>query len=95
MSIDGHLVVLDKQTLEKANIHKPVNKVKLETLKELNVNETHPLGHISELWQNAGVIPIVYYVNSPSEKRYYQNVIKTRYLTASLRSEPQIIFNKT
>ena len=51
--------------------------------------------HISELWQNVGVIPIVYYVNSSSEKRYYQNVIKTRYLTASLRSEPQIIFNKT
>lgn len=44
MSIDGHLVVLDKQTLEKANIHKPVNKVKLETLMELNVNEIHPLG---------------------------------------------------
>lgn len=45
MSIDGHLVVLDKQTLEKANIHKPVNKVKFEILKELNVNETHPLGY--------------------------------------------------
>lgn len=48
--------------------------------------------HISELWQNCGVIPVVYFVNSPSEKRYYQNVIKTRYLTSSLRSEPQIIF---
>ncbi|XP_070509824.1 glycerophosphodiester phosphodiesterase 1 [Chironomus tepperi] len=49
--------------------------------------------HISELWQNYDVVPIVYYVNSPSEKRYYQNIIKTPYLTASLRSEPQIIFN--
>lgn len=48
--------------------------------------------NISELWKNCGVIPIVYFVNSPSEKRYYQNVIKTRYLTASIRSEPQIIF---
>ncbi|CRK99631.1 CLUMA_CG012942, isoform A [Clunio marinus] len=219
----GQLVVLDKQTLEKANIHTPINKTKFDEIKNLNISDSHPLGkqfgyqkiltldallkileplnvvvilnatrtgssfieklkqtisthdpmftkkiifccrspivvyklrklfpnlmcaiwidnlsswrnnkrifklltilrsihdvllrnligpiigislvfvhkdefntHISELWQNCGVIPIVYFVNSPSEKRYYQNVIKTRYLTSSLRSEPQIIFN--
>lgn len=49
--------------------------------------------HIADLWLNYNVTPIIYFVNSPSEKRYYQNTIKTRYLTNSLRSEPQIIFN--
>lgn len=46
MTIDGHLVIVDKQTLEKAYIHKPVYKVKFDELKELNVAEAHPLGYL-------------------------------------------------
>jgi glycerophosphoinositol glycerophosphodiesterase len=36
--------VLDKQTLEKANIHKQVNKTSYDEIKNLNVADYHPLG---------------------------------------------------
>lgn len=37
-------MVLDKQTLEKANIHKQVNKTSYDEIKNINVSDYHPLG---------------------------------------------------
>lgn len=39
-------------------------------------------------WLAAGVRPIVYPVNTPNEKLYYQR-LRTHYVTGSLRTEPQ------
>jgi hypothetical protein len=40
----GKLVVLDKETLEKVKIHKDVNKVTYNEIKDIDVSSTHPLG---------------------------------------------------
>ena len=44
LTADNRLVLLDKQTLEKANIHKQINKTNLDELKDFNIASTHPLG---------------------------------------------------
>lgn len=44
LTLDGQLVVLDKQTLEKAQIHKQINKTNFNDIKNLNVSDSHPLG---------------------------------------------------
>lgn len=44
LTADNQLVVLDKQTLEKANIHEHISKKNFEDIKNLNVSETHVLG---------------------------------------------------
>lgn len=41
---DGQLVILDKQTLEKAKIYKQINKTNFEEIKDLNISDYHPLG---------------------------------------------------
>lgn len=38
------MVVLDKQTLEKANIHKQISKTNFDEIKDLNISNYHPLG---------------------------------------------------
>lgn len=44
LTADNELVILDKQTLEKANIHKPVGKTTFGEIKDLNISSYHPLG---------------------------------------------------
>lgn len=44
LTADNQLVVLDKQTLEKANIHKQISKTTFAEIKELNISAAHPLG---------------------------------------------------
>ena len=44
LTADNQLVILDKQTLEKANIHEHISKKKFDEIKNLNVSDYHPLG---------------------------------------------------
>jgi glycerophosphoinositol glycerophosphodiesterase len=37
-------VILDKQTLEKANIHKQIGKTSFEEIQDVNISDHHPLG---------------------------------------------------
>lgn len=43
MTLDGHLVILDKETLELANIHSEISKLSLDELKSFNISQNHPL----------------------------------------------------
>lgn len=44
MTSDGNLVILDKQTLEKAKIHSQISKTNFNDIKDLNISDYHPLG---------------------------------------------------
>lgn len=44
LTSDGQLVILDKQTLEKANIHKQISKTSFDEIKNVNISDQHPLG---------------------------------------------------
>lgn len=37
-------VILSRQTLEKANMRRPIDKITIESLRNFNVSEHHPLG---------------------------------------------------
>lgn len=48
---------------------------------------------VRRAWLAAGVRPVVYQVNTPNEKLFYQRT-RTHYLTGSLRTEPQFLLRK-
>lgn len=37
-------MILDKQTLEKANIHKQISKTSFDEIRNVNISDHHPLG---------------------------------------------------
>ena len=43
MTLDGKLVILEKETLELANIHKDISKLSYDELKNLDISKHHPL----------------------------------------------------
>lgn len=44
ITLDGHLVILDQETLSMANIYSDIAKLSYDELKTLNISQQHPLG---------------------------------------------------
>lgn len=44
ITLDGHLVILDQETLSMANIYSDISKLTYDDLKSFNISQQHPLG---------------------------------------------------